>query len=356
MRNNSGNHNDFPAALVKWYQNHKRNLPWRDTRDPYRIWISEVMLQQTSVQSVIPYYQKWVRRFPDITSLSRARLQTVLKFWEGLGYYQRARNLSLAAKMITSRYQGILPDSYELLIELPGFGPYTTAAVLSIAYGKPYPVIDANVRRIGMRLLKLMSVSRNNEKKIHRFLDSEIMKTDPGQFNQAAMELGALICLPRNPACLLCPVSGCCQAYSAGVQEVIPPPKKKSCEKIEAVVGLIKNQNRYFIQQRPPTGLLAGLWEFPGGKRFRGESYKTALKREIKEETGMDVVQAEPLVTVRHAYTQFQVRLHAYACRVKAFPEKLNSGQRWVTRAQMKQYPFPSGSVKIIRHLERNDV
>ncbi len=346
--------NSFSSALLKWYQNNKRDLPWRNTKDPYKIWISEVMLQQTTVQAVIPYYQKWIRRFPDIAGLSCAPLQIILKLWEGLGYYQRAKNLSRAAQIIAARYQGILPSDYKLLIDLPGFGPYTTAAVLSIAYGKPYPVIDANVRRIGMRLLKLMSGSfRNNEKEISRYLASEIKKTDPGQFNQAVMELGALICLPRNPACLLCPVSDLCQAYAAGVQEIIPPPKKKIYKKVEAVVGLIKNQDRYFIQQRPPSGLLAGLWEFPGGKRSRGESLETALKREIKEETGMDIVRAEPCVTVRHAYTQFQVKLHAYNCRVKAFPEKLNPRQRWATLKQMKKYPFPSGSIKIIRHLDR---
>jgi A/G-specific adenine glycosylase len=342
----------FSSALLSWYRENKRGLPWRDTGDPYKLWISEVMLQQTTVQTVIPYYQKWILRFPDIASLNRATEQNVLKMWEGLGYYKRVKNLLQAARIITTRYQGFIPREYKQLIELPGFGPYTAAAVLSIAYGQPYPVMDANVKRVGMRLLKLTNGSiRNREKKIMNYFTSEIIKVDPGQFNQAVMELGALICLPRNPSCLHCPVSGFCLAYKSGVQEVIPLPKKKNYKKIDAVIGLIQKQERYFIQQRPQKGLLAGLWEFPGGKKRKEESLEAALRREIKEETGMEVIQTVPYITVRHAYTQFQVKLHAYICTVESFPEKLKSHQRWATLKDMKQIPFPSGSVKIIRRL-----
>jgi A/G-specific adenine glycosylase len=351
------NSEDFTPNLLEWYQKHKRDLPWRNTADPYKIWVSEVMLQQTTVPVVVPYYKKWLRRFPDAASVSRASEQTILKLWEGLGYYRRAKNLHRSAQIITSRYRGKIPCEYDQLIQLPGFGPYTAAAVLSIAFQRPYPVIDANVRRVGMRLLQLTSLSvRKNEAGINRFLTAEISKTEPGRFNQAVMELGALICLPRNPPCRLCPVIRFCRAYRSGIQEIIPPPKKKQYKQIEAVVGIIKNKNRFFIQQRPGSGLLAGLWEFPGGKKQSGELLTAALEREVREETGMDVVHADPLITVRHAYTQYQVKLHAFLCRVKSLPKELSLRQRWVTLTEMNQYPFPSGSVKIIRFLEQKDV
>ncbi len=339
-----------------WYRRHQRELPWRETDDPYKIWVSEVMLQQTTVKTVLPYYQKWIREFPDVLTLSRAPVNKVLKLWEGLGYYQRAKNLCHAAQIIAGRHQGRLPPDYDLLITLPGFGPYTTAAVLSIAFGQPFPVVDANVKRVVMRILKLMSnSSRNNENKIEEFLKLNIDRAQPGLFNQAAMELGALICRPQNPACLLCPVSVFCTAYASGVQEIIPSPRKRDIHKIEAVTGLVKKGHRYFIQRRPQSGLLAGLWEFPGGKRQSGESLEDALKREIREETGMDVIQADPLITVRHAYTRFQVTLHAFTCRVRAFPAGLSSRQKWVSLEEMEPYPFPSGSVKIIRHLKGSE-
>lgn len=346
-------HESFSPTLLNWYRKHYRRLPWRQTRDPYIIWISEIMLQQTTVQAVVPYFENWIKVFPDITTLSQAPLQKVLKAWQGLGYYQRARNLHAASQIIVKAHKGKIPKNYDVLKKLPGFGPYTTAAVLSLAYDLHYPVIDANVRRVLMRLKGLVKEANAGlDTELLEFLSPLLPEKDMGTFNQAMMELGALVCKPKNPACLLCPVSHICQAYKKGIQEVIPRPKKNSYKKVDAVVGIIKKDNKILIQQRPSKGLLAGLWEFPGGKIKSGESQKQALKREIREELDSEVQTAKFLVTVRHAYTHYQVTLHAFDCQLEHFPSLKKDVQQWVTLKGMHNYPLPSGSAKIIRFLE----
>jgi len=343
----------FLRSLIDWYSHHQRKLPWRITKDPYRILVSEIMLQQTTVKTVIPYYQRWMTLFPDIKTLSLASEQRVLKTWQGLGYYRRAKNLHKTAKMIQVKYRGKIPDDYKTLSLLPGIGPYTTAAVLSMAYNKPYPVIDANVRRILMRLNRFKHISDSKQDKILlSFIQPYLPEEGMGQFNQALMELGAMVCTPKNPVCLTCPITDFCAAYKFGEQEVIPLPKKKSSQKIEAVVGIIRKADKFLIQKRPSSGLLADLWEFPGGKRQPEETLIEALKREIKEETGMDVIAADHMITVDHAYTDYKVKLHAFECVVSHDPDKVKYHRsKWVTLKEMEQYPFPSGSVKIIKHL-----
>ena len=340
-------------ALLSWYRAHRRKLPWRETRDPYKIWVSEVMLQQTTVPAVLPYYRNWFKLFPDVRSLARTRLGKVLKAWEGLGYYQRARNLHRTAQIISEKHAGYVPRRYEDLVALPGFGPYTAAAVVSIAYGKPYPLLDANVRRVLMRLLCVKEKpDSQTEKRFLCYLASLLPKTNPGDFNQALMELGALVCRPKNPLCLLCPWQRFCLAYKKGEQEVIPRPEKRSCKKIEAVVAIIRESGKCLIQKRPSPGLLAGLWEFPGGKRKKQESLKGALRRELREELGADIRNEKFLLKVNHAYTQFKVSLHAYECDLQNRPRLKINSHRWVSIEALKQYPFPSGSAKIVRFLE----
>ena len=343
----------FSITLLRWYKKYHRHLPWRRTKNPYNIWISEIMLQQTTVQSVIPYFENWLNIFPDIYSLSNAPLQKVLKAWQGLGYYQRARNLHAASKIIVKSHGGEIPRNYEVLRKLPGFGPYTTAAILSLAFDLPYPVIDANVRRVLMRLKGLSKeANARYDKGLLDFLSPLLPKKNLGTFNQAMMELGALHCRPKNPSCLLCPFPDDCKAFIQGKQEVIPKPKKKSYKKIEAVVGIIIKENKLLIQKRPPVGLLAGLWEFPGGKIKSGETQKQALRREMREELHSKVQSSNFIVTVRHAYTNFQVTLHAFECKLEQNPRLDKNVQRWVTLKGIQNYPLPSGSAKIIRYLE----
>ncbi|MGD2245969.1 MAG: A/G-specific adenine glycosylase [Candidatus Aminicenantes bacterium] len=344
----------FQRKLLLWYKRNHRKLPWRKNHDPYTIWISEVMLQQTTVQAVLPYYLEWIKTFPDIQSLSQAPLQRILKAWQGLGYYQRAKNLHKASKIIMEKFNGQLPQDYKELNKLPGFGPYITAAVLSLAFNKPFPVVDANVRRILMRLKGARGEANpQNDKTLIDFLIPHFPHKRPGLFNQAMMELGALVCRPKNPYCLLCPISDYCQAYKDGRQEIIPLPRKRNYRKIEAVVAIIQKNGRYLIQKRPSKGLLADLWEFPGGKIKPGETLEEALHREIKEELETEVQSEKLLIRVQHSYTQFQVYLYAYECRLKNDPHMNKSHHRWVTLRGMRRYPFPSGSAKIIRFLQQ---
>ena len=292
----------FTLKLIHWYHKYKRDLPWRRTRDPYKIWISEVMLQQTTVKAVLNYYENWIRQFPTVKDLAEARLEVVLRAWQGLGYYNRARNLHKAAIILHEKYDGRLPRTSKELANLPGFGPYTSGAVASIAYNLRVPIIDANVRRVFMRLLAIQGKSVNAQDKVLLpKIEILLPKHNVGDFNQGLMELGALICRSKEPICSICPVRQFCKAYEKGVQEVIPLSIKAKIKKITAAVGLFYDiRGRILIQKRPDTGLLAGLWEFPGGKAKPGESLVGALKREIREELGVGADICRKVCCVSH--------------------------------------------------------
>ncbi len=344
---------DFSRRLLAWYAKHRRRLPWREGLDPYRIWISEIMLQQTTVRAVVPYFERWLRLFPDMPSLARAPLPKVLRAWQGLGYYQRARNLHRAAAILVRDHGGRLPDDEKVLRRLPGFGPYTTAAVLSLAYGRPLPVVDANVRRVLMRILGVggeASAAKDNILLAGlRPLIAAVR--EPGDFNQAMMELGALVCRSRNPLCPDCPAAGACRAEREGRQDRIPRPRKSAAEKIEAVVAVIEKDGRFLIQKWPPDGLFGGLWEFPGGKRKRGESREAALRREVLEETGARIRDIRFLATVKHAYTRFRVTLHVYRCRLGGRAPETGPERRWASLRSVRRYPLPAASVRIVEIL-----
>ncbi len=311
------------------------------------------MLQQTQVKTVLPYYDSWLKLFPDIKTLARAPLRKVLRAWQGLGYYERARSLWRAARMVVRNFEGQLPQSYERLRSLPGFGPYTTAAVLSFAFGQPYRVIDANVRRVLMRLAGWDGHPRTDQQKaLDSWLELFFPQKKSREFNLAIMELGALICRPRNPLCLLCPIRSSCSAFAQGKQKIIPRPKKRPTKKVEGVLAVIRENGRYLIQKRPDKGLFAGLWEFPGGKRERGETLEEALKREVREELQAEVEEVRPLVQVGHAYTRFKVKLTAFTCRFRSRPHLDPKKHRWVGLHSLSKYPLPSGSAKIVRYLE----
>jgi len=347
---------DFREKLTRWYHTHHRHLPWRETHDPYKIWISEIMLQQTTVPAAISYYERWFNFFPDVEALSEAPLQKVLKAWQGLGYYQRAKNLHKTSKVIVREFGSQIPKDYDKLRRLPGIGPYTASALLSFAFDAPYPVLDANVRRVLMRLMRIRSYAfTKNDKAFLKFLMPHLPRKNSSQFNQALMELGSLVCKPKNPICLLCPITEFCRAFESGEQEIIPLPKKRNFQKIETVIAIIKKGGRYLIQKRPSRGLLADLWEFPGGKRKSSESLIQALHREIREELEVEIEKEKYLTKVHHSYTQFQVTLYAYECSLKNGPRLRGKIFRWVSLKGLRRYPFPSGSVKIIRFLEEGE-
>lgn len=345
---------NFSKLLLRWYHRHKRGLPWRKTHDPYKIWVSEIMLQQTTVSTVIPRYERWVEVFPDILSLARASSRKVLKEWEGLGYYNRARNLHASAKIMCLEHHGRIPRDPLIVRKLPGFGPYTTGAVLSIAYQERIPIIDANVRRVIMRVLALPGkADTKQDKRIYQFLEDVMPSRSAGNFNQALMELGALICDQRKPLCLQCPLKSLCLTYHKDIQETIPQQVKRTIKPVYAVLAIIENDKKYFIQKRPSKGLLADLWEFPGGKIEKNETPRQALSRELSEELGVSLISAKHFMKTHHFYTEYKVFLDVWTCVVKPLP-RTGHVTRWVTLKKFSQYPFPSGSVKVIEKLRKD--
>ena len=341
----------FQQSLLNWYSKNARDLPWRKTRDPYRIWISEVMLQQTTVNTATPYYKRWMKVFPKIEKVAQAPLNRVLKMWQGLGYYQRARNIHKAARIICQKYNSRIPQSEAVLRILPGFGPYTTHAVLSIAFDQRLSIIDANVRRVAMRLLALKEErGAGVDVRISKFLEKLLPQQGISDFNQALMELGALICQPPEPLCSTCPVRKWCMAFKRGWQNIIPAAKRKVIKNIEAICGIIEHKGKFFMQKRPSIGLLAGLWEFPGGKIKAGETPRKALARELNEELGVRLLSAKSFVNIRHAYTQFKVNLHAWRCAVRPLPSQ-DAAHRWAGLKEFMKFPMPSATVRIVDQL-----
>ena len=344
--------------LLAWYEKNRRRLPWRETRDPYRIWVSEVMLQQTQVQTALPYYRRFLRQLPTLRSLAGADLGAVLKLWEGLGYYARARNLHRAARMLTADGNGPIPDRWEEFRALPGVGDYIAAAVLSIAFDRPHAVVDGNVKRVLARLRMIAApANQSASRKIFQAEADRLLDARrPGDFNQALMELGALVCTPAAPNCAACPLIECCCAHRSGA--VGRYPRRVASRPVpeeEIAVGVVSKGDRVLITRRAPQGLLGGLWEFPGGKLRTGERPEAACVREIKEEVNLDVVVEKPLAQVRHAYSHLRIRLHVFACRFAAGRVRLNGpvGHRWIRIAEIDRFAFPKANHRFIPLLKQ---
>ena len=348
----------FRRNLLTWFETHSRKLPWRETEDPYRIWVSEVMLQQTQVKKVLEYYQKFVSRFPDVESLAGAPLQDLLKTWEGLGYYARARNLHRAAQIVVEDLDGKIPADYAPFRKLPGVGEYIAAAVQSIAFNAPYAVVDGNVKRLLARLFLIrMPINRSASGKIFQEkADLLLDHTTPGIFNQAMMELGATICRPQSPTCIVCPVNSSCRAFHTARQEEFPVRRKsKPLPEYQMVAGIIHNDNQILITQRKPDGLLGGLWEFPGGRIQVKETAKQACVRSIQEETNLLVDSIQYLTRIKHAYTHFKIVMDVFHCHYQSGEVTLNEAvdYRWITADQIDQFPFPRSNHKFIPLLKQ---
>lgn len=347
----------FSAPLLKWYNQHQRDLPWRrDARNPYRVWISETLLQQTQVATVIPYYKNFLARFPTVHALARARLDSVLKTWEGAGYYARARNLHRAAKEIVKRFGGKLPSTVEELLTLPGIGRYTAGAIASIAFNRDAPALDGNATRVLCRYSGIRTDPKASatQKQLWQLAENSIPHGRASQFNQALMELGATICKPRQPACAKCPVERTCIARRLGIQTKLPTKaKKKKIPHQQIAVGIIWKGKKILIARRLDEGLLGGLWEFPGGKRERGESLTQCVVREVREELGVLIAAEKEFAVVNHAYSHFSITLHAFTCRyVRGTPRALGCAAfRWVSPRALSRYAFPAANRKIIARL-----
>jgi A/G-specific adenine glycosylase len=349
---------EFQKRLGKWYLKNYRRLPWRETTDPYYIWVSEVMLQQTQVNTVLNYYSDFIRKYPDIHSLASADLQQVLKSWELLGYYGRARNLHEAAGIVAEKFQGYVPREYTQFRRLPGVGEYIAAAVSSLAFNAPYPVLDGNVKRVLSRLFAMKEpVNQSSTYKTFRQAAEFIFDPkNPGQFNQAMMELGALVCRPRNPKCTDCPVAPFCQAFASGRQQNYPKKVSRlKSPQYHVVVAVVQKNGRLLITRRPHSGFLGGLWEFPGGKIQNGETPSQACRREIKEEVNLKIEITEHLMQVKHAYTHFKVVLEIFLCRYQSGKIRLKGpvDYRWILPHQMDEYPFPAANHKFFPKLKQ---
>jgi A/G-specific adenine glycosylase len=347
--------------LLQWWDAGHTEPPWRLSRDPYAIWIAEIMLQQTQIRTVIPYYQRWMTRFPNVQSLAEAPLDEVLKLWQGLGYYGRARNLHAAAVTVMEKHQGQLPRTVNELMTLKGIGRYTAGAIASIAFDVPAPIVDGNVIRVLSRLTDLSAdVTRSNTRKQLWQLATDLVPTErPGDFNQALMELGQQICRPAQPQCLLCPLGTICLGRQRGTALERPVrPLRKKIPHYDVAAGVIwRNQakdSRFLIAQRPLEGLLGGLWEFPGGKQETGETLPQTLQREIREELAIEIEVGRLLTRIKHAYTHFRITLHAFhATYLSGDPQHLGvANHAWVNLADLADYAFAKTDLQIIAHLK----
>lgn len=351
----------FSQPLLEWYAIHARQLPWRDHPDPYAIWISEIMLQQTRVETVIEYFSRWMQAFPDIETLANAEEQAVLKQWEGLGYYSRARNIHKTSIILQDEYLGQLPADPQKLQKLPGIGRYTAAAITSIAFGMDQAALDGNIRRVLSRIfdIDLPIHTTESEKLFWKLAEQNLPAGQAGDYNQALMDLGASVCLPARPKCLLCPIQHYCLAFERGVQEQRPVRQQKKPIPHHIVTAAILHRNQKFLlAQRPANGLLGGLWEFPGGKLEAGETLANSLEREIMEELGSKIVVGKLFGEYQHAYTHFRVTLHAFFCAItEGEPQPIEASQlAWVSLEQLSDYPMGKIDRMIANQLKKSEI
>lgn len=343
--------------LLDWYDRNSRPLPWRETAEPYRIWVAEIMLQQTQVATVLPYYRNFLDRFPTVNALAAAPLAEVLKVWEGLGYYTRARHLHDAACLVAERYQGRLPDNRKALLALPGIGAYTVGAILSMAFGQPVAAVDGNVRRVWSRVFAVTDSRMDGsvQESLTDLAERMVSREAPGRFNQALMDLGATVCTPRNPRCALCPVRADCAAHAGGVQHVLPVVKKKPpVPERESVAAIITDEaGRLLIVQRLPDGLLGSLWKFPGGFSRPGEEPETSLQRTVHEELGVRIRVDDKIGIAKQVYTHFRLTLHAFSCRIIRGRPRVLACQdwAWTSREGLTERPFSGVDRKVMAML-----
>lgn len=336
---------DLAKSLLTWYRKHGRDLPWRRSRNPYAIWISEIMLQQTRVETVIPYFYRWMESFPTIERLAAAEREQVLAHWEGLGYYRRAHTLHQAAQRVIREHDGELPADVAALERLPGIGRYTAAAIAAIAFDIDTIALDGNLRRVFSRLIDLEVDPRTShgDQRIRKIAEAILPKGRAAAFNQAMMDLGAMVCSPANPACGECPVIGHCQAKQRGVQEQRPVKKPRArIPRYEAAAAVLRRDGKVLIGRRPEGKLLGGLWEFPGGKIEPDESLEACLRREVIEELGAEIQVLAKLGSYNHAYTHFRVTVVAFEARlIQGEPRALEHTElRWVGVDRLGEYPM----------------
>lgn len=337
---------DLAVLILPWYKKNSRPMPWRETKDPYKIWVSEIMLQQTQVQTVIPYYKKWIKRFPDLNTLAAAPEGDVMKHWAGLGYYRRARMLHKAAQEILKQYgeKASLPSTAEELIKLPGIGPYTAGAIASIAFDQKTAILDGNVIRILTRIFGLNDdiAKPKTIQKLWGISKSVLPDKNIGDFNQAMMELGATVCSPKNPNCEICPAKKNCKAFALGAPEDFPvKSNREKIKKIKTAAFILKNNGKVLLEKQPANGRWGGLWMFPHGKTKQ----EVAQRFKIGENKGLKAL------TVSHGFTKYQVSLEVFELKLEnSLCEK---DQNWFKIEKLAEIPLPAPHKKIANHLTK---
>ena len=357
MKDFAGGLRAVMSALAAWYREGHRELPWRSTRDPYTILLSEIMLQQTQVDKVIPYFERFLVRFPDVHSLAGAREEEVLKLWEGLGYYRRARHLLESARIIAAA--GGWPKDVEDLSSLPGVGRSTAGAIASIAFGKRAPILDGNVKRVWCRLAAYDAIPQGRAlAPLWDLSEAAVEVEEPDVVNQALMELGATICRRTAPACTVCPVKRWCRAFAEGRVEELPLSVRRSPRPVYDVsVAILQRGDRFLVTRRKSDGFLGGLWELPGGKWEDGEDGCGALHRELAEELGVQARILKEYPPVRHAYTHFEVVLHPFVCELLEDASPATAlPMKWIRRQDVASLAFPSGTLKVFAGVFKEDL
>ena len=348
----------FRRKIVSWYRKNGRDMPWRRTSNPYRIWVSEVMLQQTQVETVKPYYHQFLTQFPTVRRLADATEQEVLRQWEGLGYYRRARQLHAAAKVIVDEHQGRFPTSFDDVLALPGVGRYTAGAILSFATNRPFPIVEANTIRLYSRLLAFREdpTRSSGQKLLWAFAEALLPKKNPGELNQALIELGGCICKPRSPACFECPVASLCAARLKGRVDQIPVAKKKlKFEDVTEAAVVIRSRGAVLIRKCQPGERWAGLWDFP---RFAidetANDRATILTERVRSQTGNTIAVTEQFKTIKHGVTRFRIRLLCYHAKLEGRRSRIKSEQKWVKLKELGEYPLSVTGRKISDWLQAN--
>ena len=339
------------SELLNWFYQNKRTLPWRRGRTPYRVWVSEIMLQQTQVNTVIPYYKKWIKKYPTLKSFKESNFDDVIKIWEGLGYYSRCHNMFNAAKLINSTF----PNNYDDLINLPGIGDYTAKTILAIAFKKNLVGIDTNLERIGYRILGLKTKTKRNQKRVIKYLEENQCTNNPGDYNEALMDLGSSLCKASITYCNQCPLKNICKAYSSSSPILYPTPKvRKKIPIYDVAVSVIEYKNKILITKRLNKNFLPGLWEFPGGKIEKNETAIQTIIREVKEETNLTVSNPIFLGNIKHKYSHFGVNISLFISFPKSI-KSLNLSQeyRWIRMKDILNYPLPKANHKMLDILKK---
>jgi len=361
--------NEIHDELVRWYYSVKRDLPWRKTNDPYKIWISEVMLQQTQVETVKGYYNRFLSEFPTVFDLAQAEDEKLMKMWEGLGYYSRARNLKRAAIMIVDNYEGQMPNAIEKIKKLPGIGPYTAGAILSIAYGRPVPAVDGNVIRVYSRLFQIEEAVdlTSTKKNIDSIAEKMVHMEDPSAYNQSLMELGATICIPKNPRCLTCPIQKYCKARGSGIQNTLPKKSpKKPKKEVSLYTALVRKENAFLVVKRAPEGLLPDMWSLPSVEVNKASIEALNDANDVPQDSGhrdpvmlciekldeefeLQVKYEAVLGQAVHIFTHIRWNMHVLVFDwengdLPDYPES-----KWITKEQINDLAFPTAYRKALK-------